>query len=339
MEEKIKAFLQSKLPEVEGLTVSGLNKMTEGFSYETFSFKVKWFHKGQEVEKDLVLRMEPEAGVVEPYDIRPQYWALKALEATPVPVPKVYWLEVDRRYLERPFFIMELVEGEIPIPWGFQNHECYRDPVKKRQMGRQLVWVLAQLHRVDWRGLGLDRYLELPPEGQKPAQREIDRWWNNLERCRLGPEPILAEARLWLQENAPATERLTLVHGDYRLGNFIWRDERIVAFLDWEMVGIGDPMSDLAWLCMKDWSPVEPDRVCNLLDKREVYDYYQELTGIEVKEECIFYWTVLSHFKLAVIIICGVRAFIDKKNADLRLLTLNSLYDFELRELIDLLGF
>jgi len=339
MEERIRTFLEAKLPEAQVLSVTELDKMTEGFSYETYSFKAEWIERGRRIKRDFVLRMEPEAGVVEPYDIRPQYWALKALGETPVPVPKVYWLELDRKVLARPFFVMERVEGEIPIPWGFQEHECYRDPDKKKQMGRELVAVLAKLHQVDWKELGLDKHLEVPGIGKEPARHEIARWEYNLNKYQVGPEPVLAEALLWLKDNLPVTKKLTLVHGDYRLGNFIWRDNRIVAFLDWEMVGIGDPMSDLAWLCMRDWSPVVPDKVCNLLNKEEVYQYYQEITGTEVKEEEILYWKVLGHFKLAVIVICGARAHLDKKNPDLRLLTISNIYHSKLKEIIRLLSF
>ncbi len=37
--------------------------------------------------------------------------------------------------------------------------------------------------------------------------------------------------------------------GDSRLSNLIYRDRRVVAVLDWEMCGIGDPLQDLGyWL-------------------------------------------------------------------------------------------
>ncbi|OGW15155.1 MAG: hypothetical protein A3G93_06165 [Nitrospinae bacterium RIFCSPLOWO2_12_FULL_45_22] len=339
MEERIRAYLKTKMIEADEISIKGLDKMTEGFSYETFSFQAEWVEKGERVSKDFVLRMEPQAGVVEPYDIRPQYWALKLLGKTTVPVPKVYWLEMDPNVLRRPFFVMEKVEGEVPIPWGFQVHECYNDPVKREQMGKNLIEVLAQIHRVDWKALGLDRYLEVPGEGRNPARREIERWENNLRNFRVGSEPVLAEALLWLKENMPVTNKLTIVHGDYRLGNFIWHNDHISAFLDWEMVGIGDPISDLAWLCMRDWSPVDPTKVCNLLEKEDAYKSYQDFTGIEVNEEEVLYWKVLGHFKLAVIIICGVRAYLDKKNPDLRLLTISSTYRSQVEEIINLLNF
>lgn len=339
MRERLERYLRRITD--QPIRVTELTRMTEGYSYETYIFRAQWQRGGEGVSREFAMRMEPQAGVVPPYDIRPQYWTLKALENTPVPAPRVHRLELDPEVLGRPFFIMEKVEGEVPIPWGFENHEVFLNPQKRKQMGRNLIEVLAHLHTVDWKELGLDHRLEVAEEGTGAARREIERWERNLKEFHLGPEPILTETLLWLKENMPTAPRLTLTHGDYRLGNFLWDNEgqRIAAFLDWEMIAVGDPMSDLGWLCMKNWRPSEPSLVCNLLGKEEALDYYQELTGIEVDRQSVFYWEVLSHFKLAVIIICGVKACLDRKNSDLRLLTINPIYLLDIEEMINLLGF
>src|SRR2546426_12754565 len=56
----------------------------------------------------------------------------------------------------------------------------------------------------------------------------------------------------WLPGNIPADERLSLVHGDFRLENLILHptDSRIVAVLDWELSTLGHPFSDLAYNCI-----------------------------------------------------------------------------------------
>ena len=36
-----------------------------------------------------------------------------------------------------------------------------------------------------------------------------------------------------------------LVHGDYKVGNFVWRGNEIATVLDWELAAIGDPLEDL----------------------------------------------------------------------------------------------
>jgi len=272
-----------------------------------------------------VLRKEPEKGLVEPYDVQPQYWVLKLLSDTQVPVPKVYWLETDPNVLGKPFFVMDWIEGEVPIPFNLHRQEYYKNPDKRKQMGKNLVEVLAKIHQVDWKALGLDRHLRMPEEEKEPARREIERWENILRDFKIGPEPVLVEVLLWLKENVPATKRPTLVHGDYRLGNFIWRNNHIVAFLDWEMAWIGDPISDLGWLCIRDWSPHDPGMACGLLDIEEVCKYYYKLTGVKVNEEELHFWTIMGNVKLAALHICGARSYLDRRTFDLRMLTPNSI--------------
>ena len=230
MKDRLERYLRKVMGGVGELQVSEINRMTEGYSYETYIFQTQWQEKDEIISRELAIRMEPQAGVVEPYDVRPQYWALKALENTPVPTPKVFWLESDPSVLGKPFFVMEKVPGEVPIPWGFEEHEVFQDPRKRRQMGRNLIEVLAHLHTADWKDLGLDKHLEVSEPGMAPARREIERWEHNLRKFNLGPEPILMETLLWLKEHIPAAPRLTLTHGDYRLGNFLWDGRHITAF-------------------------------------------------------------------------------------------------------------
>lgn len=337
MEDRIKDFLKSKLPQAEKLTVTDLVRMTEGFSYETMAFRANWFEGGEGVSRDFVLRMEPKAGPVPPYDVEPQYRALKALEDTPVPAPRVYWLEKDERVLGKPFFVMEKVEGEIPIPWKTGKKGAYHDPEQREKMARQLVEVLAHLHTVDWneRGLG---FLGVPQSNRDYAEREIQRWEGVMRRSQLAPQPVLEAGFAWLKRHIPVAERTTLVHGDYRLGNFIWRDGRIAAFLDWEMVTLGDPNSDLGWVCMKRLRGKSP-LMCGLIEKEELFRYYGELTGTEVREEAVFFWEVMGYAKLGAIQLSGLRAIADGINPDIRLISFEFIILPLLDELAQLLGF
>ena len=60
--------------------------------------------------------------------------------------------------------------------------------------------------------------------------------------------PLLREAIAWLRANRASSGRVALVHGDYRIGNFILgADRRIAAVLDWELAHVGDPVEDIAW--------------------------------------------------------------------------------------------
>lgn len=137
----------------------------------------------------------------------------------------------------------------------------------------------------------------------------------------------------------PRTPFFTLTYGDFRLGNFIWRDERIVAFLDWEMPGIGDPMMDLGWLCWKILRPDDPNLMCMLIEREELYRIYEELIGVKVDEERVYYWEVFTNYKMASINICAARAFSGGENRDVRLVyMIDFSHYFCLKELINLLN-
>ncbi|HBY95564.1 MAG TPA: phosphotransferase family protein, partial [Chloroflexi bacterium] len=46
---------------------------------------------------------------------------------------------------------------------------------------------------------------------------------------------------------------LTLIHGDFRVGNLLVTPDRLTGVLDWEFTHVGDPLEDLAWPLVRDW--------------------------------------------------------------------------------------
>src|SRR3989304_4623254 len=86
-----------------------------------------------------------------------------------------------------------------------------------------------------------------PVEGQLAALEGM--------RRQIGePHPALELALRWLGGRVPPSERVVVVHGDYRLGNFIVDPARgLGAGLGWELSHLGDPGEDLGWVCMRFW--------------------------------------------------------------------------------------
>ncbi len=97
--------------------VGGLERYPVGFSWQTFGFNAAWDEAGKRVDHSLILRMGPKYGVLAPYLAHDQFIALKALEGSGVPIPKVYWYCDDPAVLGLVFFIMDRVEGEAALPW------------------------------------------------------------------------------------------------------------------------------------------------------------------------------------------------------------------------------
>ena len=69
------------------------------------------------------------------------------------------------------------------------------------------------------------------------------------------------------------------MHGDYRLGNFLERNGRITAILDWELVHLGDPVEDLGWAFLPQYRGGTP-LVCGLASEEDFLARYEARAGL-----------------------------------------------------------
>jgi len=192
-----------------------------------------------------VLRKKP-PGVLLPsaHAVDREYRVITALGRTPVPVPRTFCLCEDPSVIGTPFYVMEYVEGRVlrdPTLPGITRSE-------RAAIYDTMNDVLARLHRIDPKALGLEDY-------GKPGNyfaRQIARWTKQYEMSRTEDIPSMTKLLAWLPAHTPPGEETRLVHGDYRLENMIFhpREPRILAVLDWELSTLGDPLADLAYNCI-----------------------------------------------------------------------------------------
>ena len=95
-----------------------------------------------------------------------------------------------------------------------------------------------------------------PPYGSLPsytAGSYLDHLTDRLEQL-AEPHPVFRFAIGLLQRTLrPDPDVPSIVHGDFRLGNLIIAEANLQAVVDWEICHLGDPMEDLAWLCLRTW--------------------------------------------------------------------------------------
>ncbi len=233
-----------------------------------------------------------------------EYRVLRALAETGVPVAKVFHLCEDDSVMGAMFYVMSYEEGRIF--WDPALPELPRD--QRRAMLEEQVRVLAALHSVDVDAVGLSDY-------GRPGNyygRQISRWTMQYKAAETELIPAMETLMQWLPENMPSgDETVSLIHGDYRLDNLIYHPEepRVLAVLDWELSTLGDPIADLAYLCMcmrlPKISTLQGLAGKNLAelglpDEREVIALYCEFRGIERIENWLFY-LAFSYFRLAAI--------------------------------------
>ena len=68
-----------------------------------------------------------------------------------------------------------------------------------------------------------------------------------------------------------------MVHGDYRMGNFLHDGAgTLIAVLDWEMAHLGDPLEDLGWAINPLWSREDDSRVSGMVPLAEGLAVWRE---------------------------------------------------------------
>lgn len=296
--------------------IGSLKRFTVGFSWVTYGFRARWVENGRPVERDLILRAGPPTGIFGPYRAYPEFVTLRELENSAVPVPRVYWYSDDTAVLGAPFFVCDLVPGQAPIPWTHDGGPAFDEP-RRIELGSQFVGALAALHKFAWQDTPVAT-IDGSKELQRTAVEQVDHWMQLLAGWSPDRIPMLELAAAWLRERAPAAARISITHGDFRIGNFLEVDGRITAILDWELVRLGDPVEDLGWVCLQAWRGRSP-YMCHFFEREELRDRYAALTGHEVSLAGMAYWEAFGTFKLAIMHYGATDCFARRGFNDLRM--------------------
>jgi aminoglycoside phosphotransferase (APT) family kinase protein len=304
IETKIMNYLSAQMRDAVDLQIENLQRVAHGASRECYNLDLRWKEGKTQHYRACLLRRDPTASLLES-ERDTEFRILRALENSGVPVPKVYWLESDPSVLERPFLIMERLTGEVTPSFGLLAGE---DAEMRESLANQAMEILARVHTLDYKKFGLD-FLGVPSTPTGFAEAQIDHWEGVVKKASLmGPQPVLTEAILWLRANVPPAEHVTFVHGDFKTDNFMYENGRMKALLDWEMAAIGDPLSDLGWMCLGYY---EVGGLCSGMIKREdMISKWEQLTGFKVNEQSLFFWTVFSSVKMAAICLTGGHSFL-----------------------------
>ncbi len=309
--DQLASYLQTRLPGAAGIVVSGIARIPGGASRETWSFDAEWEEGGARVKRGLIVRRDPPGSLLDT-DRHVEFRIYQAMAKAGVPVPPMLWIEPEGANLERPFFVMERMPGQANgAVLMSPNYPGSRD-----EIARQKADILVRIHRADWRGLGVAEFLGPPPAPETAAQNEIDRWETIMRNDMMEPQPVLELAFRWMKRNKPVAPAITVVHGDYRTGNFLFDDHEITSVLDWEMVHLGDPLEDVGWLCGRSWRQGR-ELAGGLVERERFYEMYEAAGGYAVDRRSVLFWEVLGNVKLAVIFLTGGRAFVEGKTSDL----------------------
>ena len=314
------ARLQESLPQVlqamvaPGLSIIRISRFPAGFSWLTFGVTAV---QDQGTEVELILRLAPPHGLLPPYRAEKEFLALSSLTGTGIPIPEALAYSDDPSLLGASFLITRRVAGRAPAPWELKGA-----PQAMLGLAQQFVDGLARLHAFTWQDSAFAKYADgITPSNT--ASRQAQFWIGVADAAALRPNPIMVDAGHWLLHHAPAAPRLSIVHGDYRLGNFLAEQERLSAVLDWELVHIGDPHEDLGWALLPIYNGRSP-KLFGAMEIRDVHARYQKSIDIEINEATLQWYTVFALFKTIGISMSGAAAYARRDLSDIRLAVLGS---------------
>ncbi len=209
----------------------------------------------------MVLRKKPAGPILKgAHAVEREYRVLEALSTTNVPVPKTVLLSEDASIIGTPFYLMERLEGRAFHDAALPG----LTPPERRSIYLSMAETMAKLHAVDPARIGLADY-------GRPGnyfERQIARWTKQWQESDGEPIPEIDALVEWLPKHLPPDDgRVSIAHGDLRLGNFFFDpvEPRVIAILDWELSTLGHPLADLAF-CSMPWhtSPSEYGGVLGL---------------------------------------------------------------------------
>jgi aminoglycoside phosphotransferase (APT) family kinase protein len=246
-----------------------------------------------------VLRRPPLGHVLESaHDMSREHRIVSALQGSAVPVAKTLGLCEDVLVNQAPFYLMDFVDGAV-----LHDADAARtlSEADRNALGEHVIEVLGALHRINPDDVGLGEL------GRKEGYlaRQLKRWIKQWEATKTHEIPEMDEVIRLLSTGQPEQIGATIVHGDYRLGNFIVGDRRVRAVLDWELCTLGDPLADVGYL-LNSWVEPEdngtgmtPVEAGGFPTREQLCERYQASTGRDLSQ--INYYRAFSHWRLAAI--------------------------------------
>jgi len=239
----------------------------------------------------LVMRCDAKSGVSTSHSRAQEFALLRAARAAAVAVPEVCLKCDDASVLGRNFFLMHRVGGVAA------GHKLVRQ-TNMPELAIELGQNLARIHRLK---PPCEELAFLGPPPDHPARAAIETYRGYLDALD-DAHPAIEWGLRWLDLHAPSPSGVTLCHRDYRTGNYMVNDGKLVAVLDWEFAGWSDPLEDIAWLCAKCWRfGVDGLEAGGIGSREDFYKGYETAANHVIDRAAVYYWEVMAHVRWAVI--------------------------------------
>ncbi|HEY2891769.1 MAG TPA: phosphotransferase [Dongiaceae bacterium] len=246
--------------------------------------------------QEMVLRTDAPSRVAVSHGRAEEFAILHAAFRAGVAAPEPLWLCRDTGVLGQVFYLMRRVGGVAPGYRVVKDKSLGGDRVK---LAERLGSELARIHTILPGAPGLD-FLALPKIS--PALDQIAVLRADLDRRAIG-FPVLEWGLRWAERHAPPAGEITLIHQDFRSGNYMVDEKGLTAVLDWEFATWGDPMADIGWFCAKCWRYGEDALEAGGVARRaDFYRGYEDAAGgRKIDATAVHFWEVMAHLRWAII--------------------------------------
>ena len=291
--------------------------LSGGASKLQVAFKLRW--RGENGSGDaseatpMVMRMETAASVTES-SRRREFEVLQLVEGI-IPAPKTYWVDADAAFLPYPALIYGFSRG-VAKP----SHDAGKvsglgqnyGPELRAKLAPQFIGLLAKLHELPASEFGKLPSFEIPQVGSNASIiKQVNAARRIWEEDRLEEEPVMEIVYAWLVRNAPPLDHVSVVHGDYRSGNFLFDEESgdITAWLDWEGAVLGDRHQDLTYATMPVFRHYAEDgrtiMMSGMASADDLFARYAEASSLGVDPARLRYFGIFNRYSITVLLLAA----------------------------------
>ncbi len=306
MEQWIHAFFTANLDAPFHITHP--RWLAGGASKLQVLFEIEWQQAGKARQDRMVVRMDPAESHNATSRLR-EAELLRAFRGV-IPVPEVFFVDEQARWFPEPALIYAFSDG-VTKPKTTASGAVSGLGIRfgadlRAKLGPQFVEHLAKIHAFPIDSAGFTT-MESPSTGTtEAAQLQLNRARRVWEEDRGEDFPLMDVAVNWLSRNLPVLDQVSVIHGDYRSGNFLFDEAsaRITTWLDWERGHLGDRHRDLAWITQAMFGDPRDDGqgyyICGLLSEQEFHERYQNMSGLVIDPVRLQWYSVLNCYQALV---------------------------------------
>jgi aminoglycoside phosphotransferase (APT) family kinase protein len=171
-------------------------------------------------------------------ELRREADILQVLEQHGIPVPHIYGMCDDPTAI-----IMEAVPGTRDVSLAASAAE-------RRSVAREFIEAVAAMHRLPIEPF-VAKGIKRQTTPHEIALAGLEAYWPLYQKNKKGPEPLIEFAVRWLRNHVP-THRNRPSFIQFDSGQFLFEGGRLKALYDFEFAMIGEPLTDLATMRMRD---------------------------------------------------------------------------------------